>query len=65
MEIPKDRIVELIRERTGGDQASEAADELPDRIDPDRDAELLSKYGIDPQDPLGGGLGGAPGKLGL
>jgi hypothetical protein len=42
-----------------------AADELPDQVDPEKDADLLSKYGIDPQQPLGGGLGDAPSKLGL
>ena len=65
MEIPKDKIIELIRERVGGSQADQASNELPDKVDPERHGDLLSKYGINPQDLLGGGLGGLTGKLGL
>jgi hypothetical protein len=65
MEIPKDKILDLIRERAGGDKADQAAGELPDQVDPEKHADLLSKFGIDPQELLGGGLGDVAGKLGL
>ena len=65
MEIPKDKILELIRERAGGDRANQAASELPEQVDPEQHADLLSKFGIDPQELLGGGLGDIGGKLGL
>ena len=65
MEIPKDKIIELIRERLGGDRANEAQGELPDKVDPEKHAGLLEKYGINPQELLGGGLGDVAGKLGL
>jgi hypothetical protein len=65
MEIPKDKILELIRERAGADKADQAAGELPDRVDPEQHAGLLQKFGIDPQELLGGGLGDVAGKLGL
>jgi hypothetical protein len=65
MEIPKDKIIELIRERLGGDKANEAQGELPDKVDPEKHAGLLEKYGINPQELLGGGLGDVAGKLGL
>ena len=65
MEIPKDKILELIRERAGGDKADQAAGELPDQVDPEKHAGLLQKFGIDPQELLSGGLGGVAGKLGL
>ena len=65
MEIPKDKILDLIRQRAGGEQADQAAGELPDQVDPARHADLLSKFGIDPQELLGGGLGDVGGKLGL
>jgi hypothetical protein len=65
MEIPKDKIIELIRQKAGGDQAHEAEQQLPDQVDPEQHADLLSKFGIDPQELLGGGLGGVAGKLGL
>jgi hypothetical protein len=65
MEIPKDKIIELIRQRAGDDKADQAVNELPDQVDPEKHADLLSKFGIDPKDLLGGGLGDAAGKLGL
>ncbi|MCZ4493589.1 MAG: hypothetical protein JWP53_2520 [Conexibacter sp.] len=65
MEIPKDKIIELIRQRAGGEQADQASSQLPDQVDPEKHADLLSKFGIDPQDLLGGGLGDVTGKLGL
>jgi hypothetical protein len=65
MQIPKDKIIDLIRERAGGDKADQAASELPDQVDPEQHADLLSKFGIDPQELLGGGLGDVAGKLGL
>lgn len=65
MEIPKDKILELIRERVGGQQADQAAGELPDQVDPQQHGDLLAKFGLDPQELLGGGLGDVAGKLGL
>jgi hypothetical protein len=65
MEIPKDKILELIRERAGGEKADQAAGELPDRVDPQQHSDLLQKFGIDPQELLSGGLGDVAGKLGL
>jgi hypothetical protein len=65
MEIPKDKIVELLRERGQNDRADQADSELPDQVDTEEHAGLLSKFGIDPQelaDKLPGGLGD---KLGL
>ena len=61
MEIPKDKILELLRQRGDHDRADEADKELPDQVDPDRDSGLLSKFGIDPQDLLGGLAGKIPG----
>jgi|tagenome__1003787_1003787.scaffolds.fasta_scaffold19108816_2 hypothetical protein len=65
MEIPKDKVLELIRERVGGAQADQAANELPDKVDPEQHSDLLAKFGINPQDLLGGGLGDIGSKLGL
>ena len=61
MEIPKDKIIELIKEHGKADQAGQAEQELPDQVDTDRDSGLLSKFGLEPQDvitKLGGGLPG-------
>jgi hypothetical protein len=61
VEIPKDKILELLRERGEQGKADAADKELPDQVDPDRDSGLLSKFGIDPQDLLGGLGGKIPG----
>ena len=61
MEIPKDKILELLRQRGDNDRAAEADRELPDQVDTDRDSGLLSKLGIDPKDLLGGLGGKIPG----
>jgi hypothetical protein len=64
MEIPKDKILELLRQRGENDKAERADRELPDQVDSDRDRGILQKLGIDPQD-LVGNLGGIGKKLGL
>jgi hypothetical protein len=66
MEIPKDKILELLRSRGDQDKASQAEGELPDQVDTERDAGLLQRFGIDPSELLiqfGGGDIGK--KLGL
>jgi hypothetical protein len=65
MEIPKDKILELLRERGDDDKADQADRELPDQVDPQEHAGALQKLGIDEQElasKLPGGLGD---KLGL
>jgi hypothetical protein len=61
MEIPKDQILQLLRDRGDHDKAKDADQQLPDRVDPDQHGDLLGKLGINPGDLLGG-IGG---KLGL
>jgi hypothetical protein len=71
VQIPKQQVIDLITSKLGGDKAAQADTELPDQVDTDRDAGLLSKLGIDPADLLGllgggsSGAGGIAGKLGL
>jgi hypothetical protein len=65
MEIPKDKILDLLRERGDHDKAEQADRDLPDRVDPERDRGVLDKLGIDPQDLLGKLPGGLGDKLGL
>jgi hypothetical protein len=62
MEIPKDKILSMLRERGADDKARQAEQELPDQVDPEQHKDQLQKLGIDPQDLLGGGIGD---KLGL
>jgi hypothetical protein len=61
VQIDKSTIMDLLRERGQQDQATQAEQELPDQVDTDRDAGLLQRFGIDPQELLqrftgGGGL---------
>jgi hypothetical protein len=53
MEIPKDKILELLQQQGKDDQVEPAREELPDQVDPERDSGLLAKFGIDPQELLG------------
>jgi hypothetical protein len=57
MEIPKGKILELLRERGADDKVQQAQQELPDQVDPEKHGDLLAKLGVDPKDLLGG-LGG-------
>ena len=63
MNIDKSQILDLLRSQGDDGKAQQADQELPDQVDTDRDAGLLSKFGIDPMDLMkklggGGGLGG-------
>ena len=63
MNIDKNQILELLRSQGDDAKAQQADQELPDQVDTDRDASLLSRFGIDPMDLVkklggGGGLGG-------
>ncbi len=54
MEIPKEKILEFLREQGDHDKAAQAEQELPDTVDHEKDAGLLAKFGIDnPADLLG------------
>ena len=69
MNIDKDTILNFLKSNGHQDQADQAATELPDKVDTDRDQGLLAKFGINPADLIAkltgrsGGLGGAIGKL--
>jgi hypothetical protein len=54
VQIPKDAILQMIRSRGDHDQAGQAESELPDQVDTENDGGLLAKFGIDPNDLIGG-----------
>jgi len=62
MEIPKDKILDMLRQDGKPDQAAQADKELPDKVDPEQHAGLLENFGMQPQDVLsklsGGGIPG-------
>jgi hypothetical protein len=66
MNIDKDQILQLLRSQGDDSKAQQADQELPDQVDTDEDAGLLSKFGIDPMELIKqfGGGGGIGGKLG-
>jgi hypothetical protein len=53
MEIPKDEIIKLLKERGEHDKADQAEQELPDNVDHEEHSNLLEKHGINPQDLTG------------
>jgi hypothetical protein len=61
MEIPKDQILQLLRDRGDHEKAQQADQQLPDQVDTEQHSDLLGKIGINPSDLLGG----VGGKLGL
>jgi hypothetical protein len=68
MHIDKSQILELLRKQGDNDKAAQAESELPDQVDTDQHADLLSKLGISPAELLSklpGGLGDKLGGLGL
>lgn len=66
MQIDKQQILSLLRDRGQSDQAEKADAELPNQVDTEQHSGLLDKLGINIGDILGGGAaGGIAGKLGL
>ena len=53
MEIPKEKLLDLLRSRGDQESVDRAKDELPDSVDPDRDLEMLTGLGIEPSELLG------------
>jgi hypothetical protein len=52
MQIDKQQVVELLRERGDHDKAQQAEQELPEQVDHEEHSELLSKVGVEPQELL-------------
>jgi hypothetical protein len=61
MQIDKATIIEHLKALSRHDDASKAQAELPDKVDTDKDAGLLSRFGISPD--MLSKLGGAGGLL--
>ena len=49
MQIPKDKILEMLQQQGKGDQVDQAKQELPDQVDTDQHADLLQKFGLNPR----------------
>lgn len=59
MQVDKEQIISLLRERGDDAKADKAQEELPSQVDTEQDSAVLAKIGIDPSELLGGvgGLG--------
>ena len=64
MQISKDMIVKFLEDQGRHDDAQRANNELPNQVDHEKDAGLLAKFGIDPQELLAKLPGGLGDKLG-
>lgn len=60
MEIDKNQILDMLKSAGKHDDAKNAAQELPEKVDTDQHADLLQKFGVNPQDLIGkiGGMFG-------
>ncbi|HEV3407542.1 MAG TPA: hypothetical protein VG079_02540 [Gaiellaceae bacterium] len=58
MQIDKDTVVNMIRERGDDAKAGQAERELPDQVDTDQHADLLERFGVNPQELIGKMTGG-------
>jgi hypothetical protein len=61
VQVDKNMILDLLRERGQQDQVAQADQQLPDQVDTDQHANLLQQFGLDPQELIqkvmgGGGL---------
>ena len=54
MEIPKDKVLEKIKSQGDDSKTQQAQDELPEKVDTEKDQGLLEKFGVDPKDLMGG-----------
>lgn len=67
MNFDKQAVVDHIREQVGSEQADQAAQSLPDRVDPEQHGDMLHQLGVDPKNmatQLGGQVGGRFGEQG-
>jgi hypothetical protein len=53
MEIDKQQIISMLRERGEHDKANEAEQQLPDKVDHEEHGGMLGQLGVDPQELLG------------
>ena len=58
MQIDKETVLNLLRQQGKDQEAEQAGRELPDTVDTDQHSDLLARFGIDPQDLIGGIAGG-------
>ena len=52
MNLDKEQIINFLKSLGKDDDAARAESELPDKVDTDKDRDLLEKFGVDPKELL-------------
>jgi hypothetical protein len=50
MEIPKDKLIELLKKEGQSEKAQKLEQELPEKIDHELHSDVLEKHGVNPQE---------------
>jgi DNA-binding protein H-NS len=53
MEIPKDKLIEVLKKEGQTEKAQQLEQELPQTIDHELHSDILEKHGVNPQEMLG------------
>jgi hypothetical protein len=53
MEIDKQQVVDMLRERGDHEKADQAEQQLPDKVDHEEHAGMLGELGVNPQELIG------------
>ena len=48
MEIPKEKVVEFLREQGHSEKAQQLEQELPEKVDHELHSDILEKHGVNP-----------------
>lgn len=65
MQIDKSQILDMLKSKGDDAKVGQAENQLPDKVDTERDAGLLATFGLDPKELIGKlGGGGLKGMLG-
>jgi hypothetical protein len=52
MEIPKEKVIELLKKEGRSEQAQKLEQELPEKVDHELHSDVLEKHGVNPQELL-------------
>jgi hypothetical protein len=53
MEIPKEKVIELLKKEGHSEKAQQLEAALPEKVDHELHSDILEKHGVNPQELLG------------
>jgi hypothetical protein len=53
MEIPKQKIIDTLKQQGESEKAQKLEQELPEKVDHELHSDILEKHGVNPQDLVG------------